>query len=449
MKNFFFFLLILLSFSLVAAEGDGLTVVAVGKAQVDKEKVYFEEPNFQGTLNEREKKVASEITALFRNDFAFYQKRFHVLPPVASASAPGSLPRFDDWERKNVSYFANFTIEKKNNSIVYHFDGYSIKDRKNMVKREGILDLSNPRAIGHKLASDFYMSITGKEPIFGSRIVFVCDQSGNIKKPVKELYMMDFDGNGARRLTHHNSTVLSPGVSPDGKKIVYSLIKEEQGKVKNINLYLLDVVTGQSKMISNKTGINSGAVFLPDGENVAVTFSMGENADIYIMNLASGGLRKITNHFAIDVDPSLSADGKIMTFLSGRSGNAMIYTLDPSATEKDVKRISYVGQFNATPRFAPQANEIVFASWLDDCFDLFRINADGTGLVRLTKNFGSNEDPVYSNDGEFIVFTSQRVLSSTKAVQNLYIMDRDGEIMGSLTKNFGNCISPRWINPLK
>ncbi len=449
MKVLLSILLFSLSVSILAVEGDGLTIVAVGKAQVDKEKIYFEEPNFQGALNERERKAAQEITALFRNDFAFYQKRFHVLPPVSSAVAPGSTPRFSDWEAKNVVYFSNFTLEKKANQLVYSFEAFQIKDRKSVLKREGILDLGSLRTIGHRLAADLYKVITGKESIFGSRLVFVCDQSVNIKKPIKELYMMDFDGSNAKRLTHHNSTVLSPGVSPDGKRIVYSLIKEEQGKVKNINLYLLDVASGQNKLISNKTGINSGAVFLPDGENIAVTFSMGENADIYVMNLASGTLRKVTNHFAIDVDPSLSADGKIMAFLSGRSGNAMIYTLDPSSTEKDVKRISYVGKFNATPRFAPQANEIVFASWLDDCFDLFRINADGTGLVRLTKNFGSNEDPVYSNDGEFIVFTSQRVLSSVKAVQNLYIMDRDGEIMGSLTKNFGNCTSPRWINPLK
>jgi len=449
MKLFLSFFIFSIFFPIYGAEGDGLTVVAIGKAQVDRDKIYFQDPTLVGAITEKERKIAYELTTLLRNDFAFYQKRFHILPPMPSLSSQGLTPRFTDWEAKSVDYFSHFILEKKGNVLQYSFESFSIKDKKSILTRGGAFDLTLVRFLGHRLAADLYKIIVDKEAIFGSRLVFVCDQSGSLRKPIKELCMMDFDGNNARRLTYHNSTVLSPGVSPDGKRIVYSLIKEDQGKVKNINLYLLDVQSGQAKLISNKIGINSGAVFLPDGENIAVTFSMGENADIYIMNLASGALRKITNHFSIDVDPSLSADGKIMTFLSGRSGNAMIYTLDPSATEKDVKRISYVGQFNATPRFSPQGSEIVFASWLDECFDLFRINADGTGLVRLTKNFGSNEDPVYSNDGEFIVFTSQRILSSVKAVQNLYIMDRDGEIMGPLTKNFGNCTSPRWINPLK
>ncbi|TNF25687.1 MAG: hypothetical protein EP319_15715, partial [Deltaproteobacteria bacterium] len=80
----------------------------------------------------------------------------------------------------------------------------------------------------------------------------------------------------------------------------------------------------------------------------------------------------------------------------------------------------------------------------DERFDIFRINSDGTGLSRLTKDFGSNEDPTYSNDGQFIAFSSQRVLSRTKAIQNIYIMDKDGEIIGQISKDFGNCITPRW-----
>jgi TolB protein len=124
----------------------------------------------------------------------------------------------------------------------------------------------------------------------------------------------------------------------------------------------------------------------------------------------------------------------------------MIYTLDPRKTESNVNRISFVGQFNATPRFSPDGKEIVFSSWLDNSFDLFRIDSSGQGLSRLTKDFGSNEDPTYSNDSEFIAFTSQRIISRIKIDQNIYIMDRDGGVLGAITSGFGNCTSPRWYN---
>ena len=205
-----------------------------------------------------------------------------------------------------------------------------------------------------------------------------------------------------------------------------------------------DTKTGQSRLVSSRAGINSGAVFLPGGEEIILTLSHSGNAELYQMNLATKKLKRLTRDGAPDVDPSINVDGTLLTFLSARHGKPMIFTLDPSGLEKKVKQISFVGQFNATPRFSPDGKEIVFASWLDNRFDLFRVNAKGTGLSRLTKNFGSNEDPTYSNDGEFIAFTSQRVMSSTRAVKKIYIMDRYGEILGSITDDYGNCMTPRW-----
>ena len=268
-------------------------------------------------------------------------------------------------------------------------------------------------------------------------------------RKVKELFSVDFDGRNLTRLTYHNGIVISPSVSSDGKKVLYTLIRTGRGR-KNLNLYSMNLKNRRQRIISSRKGINSGAIFTSDGSRIILTLSHTGNAEIYEINLSNQKLRKITHHFGVDVDPDLSKDGKVLTFLSSRSGKAMIYLADPSGKEKNVKRIGFVGQFNATPRFSPEGNEIVFSSWMDNSFDIFKIKKDGSQIYRLTKNFGSNEEPTFSPDGEFIAFSSLKLKKRKRlSVQNIYIMDRDGGIKGQITRNIGFCTTPRWYNPPK
>jgi TolB protein len=345
-----------------------------------------------------------------------------------------------------VRYLGTATVDKASGdnmkvSVVFE----DIKNKKQIYNNSMTTTISGMRRAGHEMANAVYKQVVGKNSIFTSKIIFVSDRNTRGRKTVKEIYMMDFDGKNVNQITNHGGIVMSPSMSSDGRFLVYSLISNAKGK-RNNDLYLMDMRTKSASILSNREGVNSGAVFLSGGRKIALTLTVSGNAEIYEMDVESKELRKITNHFSADVDPSITADGTLMTFLSDRPGKAMIYTLDPRGTESLVKRISFVGQFNATPRFSPDGKEIVFSSWLDNSFDLFRISSDGQGLSRLTKDFGSNEDPSYSNDGEFIAFTSQRVLSRVKIDQNIYIMDRDGGILGAITAGFGNCISPRWYN---
>lgn len=401
-----------------------LTVVAVGQAELERDGIGF--------VQAGDAAGSSEFMNVIRADFSYYKKRFLVSDKTSPAAS-----QFDAWRSAGVKYVAE--INFSGNS--YNYKLYNADQRQQMGSGGGVMD-SNVRTSAHQAADEIYQSITRKKSIFTSRIAFVSDRTGTRANPKKELYIMDYDGGNKRQLTSWGGTVISPAISADGQRILYSLIKEE--KKRNINLYLYDLRTGENTMLSNRAGMNSGAVFMPDENEILMTLSHTGNAELYVMNLNTKALRRVTNHYASDVDPSISADGSLMAFLTDRPGKAEVYTGDPSGTEKGMKRISYVGKFNATPRFSPDGKEIVFASWLDERFDLFRIGADGKGLGRLTKDFGSNEDPSYSSDGEFIAFTSQRVISQSKADQRIYIMDRDGGIIGSITDNYGNCQSPRW-----
>lgn len=444
MKNLILF--IILIFSVQAfPQDDNLTVVAVGEATLEKDKMIIQDPYIQGAVTSGQKNAAMDLVKLLRNDFSFYQKKFFLVESAPNNTTYRPPTNYDYWNSKSVRFLGTVEATKSGENLKVSVSFEDIKNRKQIFSSTATVSIANLRKTGHEIANDVYKKIVGKESIFRSKIVFVSDRNSRGSKTVKEIYMMDFDGKNVTQITSHGGITISPSMSQDGRYLVYSLIQNVSGK-RNNNLYMMDMKTKESHVISQKDGINSGAIFLPGGKSIALTLTVSGNAEIYEMDLETKNLRRITNHFASDVDPSVTYDGKLMTFLSDRPGKAMIYTLDPSGEEKNVKRISFVGQFNATPRFSPDGKEIVFASWLDNSFDLFRIGSDGSGLSRLTKDFGSNEDPSYSNDGEFIAFTSQRVISRVKADQNIYIMDRDGGILGAITAGFGNCISPRWYN---
>jgi TolB protein len=438
-------LILLISFSLRADEG--LTVVAIGEAEAEKDKIVFVASQVPSNATAADQALINEIQTLFENDFSFYRQKFEVIKPAGYEALTASK-NYSGLAARGVRYFVLTSFEKSSNSTI-NLDAqlFDVRDKQRLEQVRVSFSAKDIRQRGHEAADVIYQKLSGQTSIFRSRIIFVSDKNsrggGN---DIKELYVMDFDGRNRRQLTFHKGTVISPAFSFDGKKVLYSLITNSRSKNRNVNLRILDVETGKSRTISKKKGINSGAVFMPDGEHITLTMSHEGNAELYALNLKSGRTRRMTKHFAPDVDPSINVSGSKMAFLSGRSGagKPMIYVADPRSLEKDVKRISYVGKFNATPRFSPDGSQIAFSSWVDNRFDIFRLDENGENLHRLTKDFGSNEDPTYSNDGQFIAFSSQRVLSRSKAVQNIYIMTSEGEILGEVTKNFGNCSTPRW-----
>ena len=75
--------------------------------------------------------------------------------------------------------------------------------------------------------------------------------------------------------------------------------------------------------------------------------------------------------------------------------------------------------------------KIVFASWRDESFDIYVMNADGSNQTRLTNNpAGWNGCPCFSPDGTKIAFKSNRDGNA-----EFYVMNADGSDQTRLTNN--------------
>ena len=433
MKNILL-LITTLVFCLSPFAQEGYSVVSVGKAELEKQKILIE----SYSLSKNNKNLLKQFVEKLYKNLNFYKRKFSIERNNNLLNKETKT----DYTKLNESG-VSFLIRAIENNNQIKLEVYDIKNSKKISEESRGLLKKGLDKNANTSSDIIYQAITSKKSIFNSKVVFVSDIFTKGNRKIKELFIADFDGGNRKQLTFHRGTIISPAISSDGTKVLYSLITQKTLR-RNVNLFLLDLKKNKSEIVSSFPGLNSGAVFLNDGTHIALTLSHQGNAEIYSMNLKTKKLRRITKNYSPDVDPSVNKDGDLMTFLSGRSGKAMIYTSDPRSIEKNVKRISFIGDFNATPRFSPDGSQIAFSSWVDNRFDIYRIDSNGHNLVRLTKNFGSNEDPTYSGDGEFIAFSSQRIISRKKAIQNVYIMDKNGEIISQITKDFGNCTTPRW-----
>ncbi len=95
--------------------------------------------------------------------------------------------------------------------------------------------------------------------------------------------------------------------------------------------------------------------------------------------------------------------------------------------------------------YSDDGSAIVFESRPDGDAEIYRMNADGTALRRLTFAPGRDTTPVFSPGGQQIAFASQRTSDGGEPADGeIYVMDHDGANVRQLTDNDAEDGRPAW-----
>jgi len=213
-------------------------------------------------------------------------------------------------------------------------------------------------------------------------------------------------------------------VSPDGSKLAYFTRYDTRTA-----LMVRDLATGDEKMVrmdvqhdagqrSAGYGVMPNPTWLRDGSAILTSYG----GKIWKVDIASGQATiipfsadveqylgplslsqyPITDSFAVRQirDPAPSPDATRLAF----TALDKLYLTDlAGGTPRRVTSASQVVEHS--PTWSPDGKVVVFATWTDDAGgELYRVNADGSGLRKLTTAPSFYVRPIFSPDGRRLVF---------------------------------------------
>jgi Tol biopolymer transport system component len=308
----------------------------------------------------------------------------------------------------------------------------------------------------------------------GRRIAFMtvaCAQWCN--GPV-EVNVMNADGSGQRDLTREwrlDGVPLAVGEGPvwsrDWRRV--ALVRARGGRYRYSDIYVMNTDGGGRRRLTRSPQNDGDPVWSPDGRRLAFVRVRGGSADIYLVNADGSGLRRLAHAIefkpfsggpssGFGANPAWSPDGRKIAFMSNRDDTDDIFVVNADGSGlrnltrskgHDRKRIWHGREHKRIfwfspdgPMWSPDGQKIVFRSERDRpsasertacrprCRrdEIYVIGADGRGLRRLTHNWRYDGGAVWSPDGRRILFTAG-------ASRDVFVMKADGSGQRNLTRS--------------
>ncbi len=138
----------------------------------------------------------------------------------------------------------------------------------------------------------------------------------------------------------------------------------------------------------------------------------------------------------IDTEPRFSPDGRWIYFTSDRGGTPQVYRMN--ATGGEVQRITFEGSYNVTPRPSPDGKTLAYITRNGGKFQVALLDL-ANRQVQIITDSDRDESPSFAPNGRMIllatVINGRGVLSAVSA---------DGRVKQRLTTPAGDVREPAW-----
>lgn len=152
----------------------------------------------------------------------------------------------------------------------------------------------------------------------GSKLAFTTNRDGN-----PEIYVMNRDGSGVKRLTNSPAIDVTPTWSPSGTQLAW--VSDRTG---NPKIYIMNADgTGQRPLGGDSYCDRPTWSSAPFNE-IAYAVRTGPGYDIKVYSFATGQATRITDGIGSNESPAFSPNGRHIAFTSTRNGKVQIYTID-------------------------------------------------------------------------------------------------------------------------
>lgn len=214
--------------------------------------------------------------------------------------------------------------------------------------------------------------------------------------PDYDLFSARPDGSDVRRLTTNPGYDAEATVSPDGRRVVFTSVRDG-----DLDLYSMNPDGGDVRRLTRSVGYDGGAFYSDDGRWIVYRASRPETP-------------KAIEEFRALLNRQLVRPSRLEIHVMRADGS-------------DDRQVTSLGVASFAPFFFRGTHErLLFVSNLADPagrnFDVWAVNLDGTDLERITYNPTFDGFPMLSPDGRKIAFCSNR--HNAKANEtNVFVAD--------------------------